>query len=100
MADMFDRLRSAEERFEQLNELLMDPAVVTDQNRYRDLMREHKQLTPIVEKYREHMAARQERDEAKAMLDEGGLDKDFKEMVLEQLDESGKKLEQLSLIHI
>ena len=68
MADMFDRLRSAEERFEQLNELLMDPAVVTDQNRYRDLMREHKQLTPIVEKYREHMAARQERDEAKAML--------------------------------
>ncbi|ERJ00328.1 peptide chain release factor 1 [Bittarella massiliensis (ex Durand et al. 2017)] len=96
MADMFDRLRSAEERFEQLNELLMDPAVVTDQNRYRDLMREHKQLTPIVEKYREHMAARQERDEAKAMLDEGGLDKDFKEMVLEQLDESGKKLEQTS----
>ena len=96
MADMFDRLRSAEERFEQLNELLMDPAVVTDQNRYRDLMKEHKQLTPIVEKYREHMAARQERDEAKAMLDEGGLDKDFKEMVLEQLDESGKKLEQTS----
>ena len=96
MADMFDRLRSAEERFEQLNELLMDPAVVTDQNRYRDLMREHKQLTPIVEKYREYTGVKKTLDEAKSLLDEGGMEKDFREMVEEEYAESKEKIETIS----
>ena len=70
--------------------------MVSDNLRYRDLMKEHKRLTPIVEKYLEYKKAKADAEEARALLEEGGLDKDFKEMVLEQLDESGKKLEQTS----
>ena len=44
-------------------------------------MKEHKNITPIVEKYREYKKADEAYTEAKAMLAEGGLEKDFREMV-------------------
>ena len=56
-------------------------------------MQEHKHLTPIVEKYREYVAAEQSYEEAKALLSEGGLDKDFKELAEEELKESKENME-------
>ena len=47
---MFDKLELTEKRYEEINQKLMDPEVVSDPNQYRDLMKEHKSLTPIVEK--------------------------------------------------
>ncbi|WRS27850.1 peptide chain release factor 1 [Oscillospiraceae bacterium MB08-C2-2] len=93
---MFDKLKSAEERYEQLNEQLMDPQVVSDNNRYRDLMKEYKNLTPIVEKYREYAKAKEGADEARQLLEEGGLDRDFRTMVEEELSENREKVEQCS----
>ena len=49
---MFEKLQLIEERYEEVNRRLMDPDVVSDQNAYRDLMKEYKSLTPIVEKFR------------------------------------------------
>ena len=49
---MFEQLSSAEERYQAINEKLMDPNVVSDPKQYADLMKEYKNLTPIVEKYR------------------------------------------------
>ena len=49
---MFEKLQLIEERYEEINRRLMDPNVVSDQNAYRDLMKEYKNLTPIVEKFR------------------------------------------------
>ena len=48
---MFDQLEGVVERYEEVGRQLMDPYVVSDNLRYRDLMKEHKRLTPIVEKY-------------------------------------------------
>jgi peptide chain release factor 1 len=90
---MFDKLKSVEARFDEINEKLMDPNVVSDQANYTSLMKELKNLTPVVEKYREHEKARESFDEAKALLDEGGMDKDFKEMAEEQLQESKEQME-------
>ena len=84
MADIFDKLSLTEKRFDEINEKLMDPNIVNDQHAYRDLMRELKHLTPIIDKYREYKAAKDNLEEAKEMLSEGGLDKEFKEMVQEQ----------------
>ena len=50
---MFEKLKDVAARYEQINEKLMDPTVVSDNNQYKTLMKEHKNLTPIVEKYRE-----------------------------------------------
>ena len=92
---MLDKLKSVEEKFEDINGQLCDPDVVSDIERYRKLMQEVKHLTPIVEKYREYKKAQADFEEAKELLDGGGLDRDFREMVQEQLEESRELAEQL-----
>lgn len=81
---MFDKLRAVEVRFEEVGQLLSDPAVISDNEQFKKLMKEHKELTPIVEKYREYSAAKKAESEAKELLDAGGMDKDFKELVEEE----------------
>lgn len=91
---MFDKLKDVEAKFEQINQRLMEPGVVNNNEQYRALMKEYKSLTPIVEKYREYTAAQAEADEAKELLDEGGLEKDFKAVVDEQYSEGKAKMEE------
>lgn len=93
---MLDKLRSAEERYEEINRRLMEPTVINDTDNYKSLMKEYKSLTPIIEKYREYMKAKEAHEEAKMMLDEGGLDRDFKEIVEEQYLDSQKQMETYS----
>ena len=90
---MLDKLKSVEEKFEDINAQLCDPDVVSDMDKYRKLMQDVKHLTPIVEKYREYKKVNADLEEAKMLLDEGGLDKDFREMVFEQLEESKQQIE-------
>lgn len=85
---MLERLKAAEEKFEEINSSLMDADVINDQDRYKKLMKEYKTLTPLVEKFREYKKAEAEFSEAKEMLNESGLDKDLKEMAQLQYDES------------
>lgn len=93
---MFDKLEVFEKRYEEINQKLYDPAVVSDQNQYKELMKENKNLLPIVEKYREYKKAKANEEEAKQMLNEGGLDKDFREMVETELQESREQLQVIS----
>ena len=92
---MLDKLNSIEERFEKINSDICEPDIVSDMEKYTALMRELKTLTPIVEKYREYKKADADLNEAKDLLDAGGLDKDFREMVQEQFDESRTRLEEI-----
>ena len=92
---MLEKVQLIEQHYEEINEKLMDPNVVNDQAAYRDLMREYKNLTPIVEKYRKYKKAEFDLEEVKSLLDVGGLDKDFKEM-LEEEYASGK--EQMAIL--
>ena len=78
---MFEQLGGAEERYQAINDQLMDPNVVSDPKQYAQLMKEYKNLTPIVEKYREYKKAQEDMDEAKMMLEESGLEKDFREKI-------------------
>lgn len=93
---MLERIEIFERRYEELNQKLCDPTVLADANLYTELMKEHKMLTPIAEKYREYKAASDALKEAKQLLDEGGLDRDFKSMVEQELDESREKVAKTS----
>ena len=93
---MFEKLKNVEDRYEEINNRLMDPAVVSDNEQYKNLMKEYKNLTPIVEKYREYTGVKKTLDEAKSLLDEGGMEKDFREMVEEEYAESKEKIETIS----
>lgn len=91
---MLDKLQSAANRFHELSLKLSDPSVISNNALYRDLMKEYKNLEPLIEKFNEYTKAKNGFEEAKEMLDAGGLDKDFKEMVQEEFDSNKALMEQ------
>ena len=93
---MLEKLLLIEQRYEEINQKLMDPNVVSDNTAYRELMKEYKNLTPIVEKIRAYQAAKQDFDEAKEMLGEGNLDKDMKELLQEEYESGKERMEKLN----
>ncbi len=93
---MFKRLEATEKRFVEINEKLCNVEVISDQEIYKSLMKELKNLTPVVEKYRELKKEENNLKEAKEMLEEGGMDKEFKEMAEMEIESSKEKIEKLS----
>lgn len=93
---MFDKLEVFKKRNDEINQMLYDPNIVSDQEKYRALMKEQKNLIPIVEKYDEYKKAKNNAEQAKQLLNDGGLDKDFKEMVEIELEESREAVEKIS----
>ena len=93
---MFKRLDAIEKRFVEINEKLCDAEVISDQETYKSLMKELKNLTPVVEKYRELKKEEKNLKEAKEMLEESGIDKEFKEMAEMEMESSKEKIETLS----
>ncbi|MBR4123645.1 MAG: peptide chain release factor 1 [Clostridia bacterium] len=89
---MFEKLSAVENRYEQMGVELTRPEVASDNALFTKLMKEHSELTPIVEKYREYCDAVKAEKEALEMLDAGGLDKDFKELVEEELSMAKEKI--------
>lgn len=85
---MFENLDVFEKRYEELNQKLYDPSVLTNQALYTELMKEHKNITPIVEKYREYVKACNSLQEARELMEEGGIDKDLKEMAEEEFQQA------------
>lgn len=92
---MFENLQTVVNRYEQIGVELTRPEVVTDNELFRRLMKEHSEMTPIVEKYREYTAAVTAEKEALEILEDGSLDKDFRELAEEELRTS--KADQLTL---
>lgn len=93
---MFENLKLTEQKYNEISEKLVDPAVIMDSAQYTKLMKEYKNLTPLIEKYREYSSAEKVAEEAKEMLKEGGLEHDFKELVQSEYDENKEKTERLA----
>ena len=85
---MLNKLKGAEERFEEITSMLYNPDVISDMELYSSLLKEQKNLSPVVEKFREYKAAEETLNESRTLLDEGGLDRDFKEMVQEEYEQA------------
>jgi len=93
---MFDKLGAVEARYEDINQKLYDPNVISDQAEYAKLMKEHKTLTPVVAKYREYTATKKTIEESREILEQGGLDKEMREMFQEEFDTAREALEKLT----
>ncbi len=92
---MLDKLTHVEARFEKVNELLCLPETVSDQKQYADLMKELKNLTPIVETFRQYKKAVNDGDAAKEMLADHP-EKELKEMLEIEVEECKEKANILS----
>ena len=99
---MFEKLEQAEKNYDEISDKLTRPEIISDNALYRDLMKEYKNLTPLIEKFREYKKVKSSLDEAKELLDEGGLEHDFKEMVQMEFEENKEKsaeiLEELKVL--
>lgn len=93
---MTDKLNGIEERYEKINELLCSPDIIGNQQEYAKLMKEQKNLTPVVEKFREYKQYVNTLTESKELLDAGGLDKDFRELVQEEFEQAKIDVERCS----
>ena len=83
---MLDRLQSVEDRYEKLNQLLMDPDIISDTKKLREYSKEQSDLQETVEVYREYKEVRGQISDTKSMLDEK-LDAEMREMAKEELSE-------------
>ena len=93
---MFENLSVFEQRCQDIDERICDPVVIADRKQYAELQRERKNLMPIVEKYREYTETQAQLDEAKSLLQEGGLDRELRELAEEQLSEARDALETIT----
>ena len=91
---MFDKLEDLVHHYEELMNLLSEPDVANDTNRFRKLMKEQNDLAPIVEAYKEYKAGKQNIEDSLAMLEEES-DEEMRELAKEELSESKAKVEEL-----
>jgi peptide chain release factor 1 len=92
--NVFDRLQSVEDRYERLNELLSDPEIINDSKKLREYSKEQSDIQETVQTYREYKQAREQLQDAKAMLEEK-LDAEMREMVKEELSDLEAQIEEL-----
>ncbi len=90
---MFERLADIEKKYIDLSDRINDPDVIADNESWRRLMKEHSDIAPIVEKYREYKAAAASVEEAKEMLNDS--DEDMRALAKEELAEGSARIEKL-----
>ena len=91
---MFDKLEDLLHHYEELMNILSEPDVANDSNRFRKLMKEQNDLLPIVEAYKEYRQMKQNIEDSLAMLEEES-DEEMRELAKEELNDSKKRLEEL-----
>ena len=92
--EMFDKLEDLLIRLEEILSELQEPDAASDPNRFRKLMKEQSELTPIVEAYKEYKACKQNIEESLELLNEES-DEDMRELAKEELNESKARVEEL-----
>ena len=91
---MFDKLEDLLIRLEEILSELQEPDVANDPNRFRKLMKEQNELTPIVEAYKEYKACKQAIEDSLEMLNEE-TDEEMRELAKEELNDAKKRVEEL-----
>lgn len=91
---MFDRLEKIRERYEEITKLLSDPTVIASQSRYRELSKEHSELTEIIRVYNQYRKMESDVREIRSML-HGANDPEMRELAKSEMEESQRKLASL-----
>lgn len=91
---MFDKLEDLLHRFDEILNELNEPTVAENQARFRALMKEQSDLTPIVEAYREYKKCNETVEDSLSLL-ESESDADMRDMLKEELNEAKKRIEEL-----
>jgi len=92
---MLDKLELVEERYEELNRLMAEPAVATDPVRLAEYAQEQAEIESLVQTYREYKSVLDELAQTQSMLQDDGLGEDMRELVAEEIETLKKRRTEL-----
>ncbi len=87
-ASIEEKLSRLTERYEEVGQLLSDPEIISNQNRFRDLSKEYAELEPVVQSYERYYQMKADRSEAETLLS----DPEMRDMAREELDACDEQL--------
>jgi len=90
-----NKLDNLKDRFDELEALLSDAEIISDQNRFRDLSKEYAEIEELVKSYDHFVQVTEDLDQAKEMQKDA--DPDIREMADEEFKSSSEELEKLEL---
>ncbi|UHR03157.1 peptide chain release factor 1 [Peptoniphilus sp. GNH] len=91
---MYDKLSVFEDRYLELEKLLIDPEIISNSAEFQKLAIEHGELEPIVSKYRAYKECKSNLEDSKEMLNDK-LEEDMRELVREDIKENEEKIKTL-----
>src|SRR5512147_2080880 len=91
---MLDRLEKVKERYEEITALLSDPNVLANQERYRELSKEHSDLTPLIRAYDRYRKVKDDLAGLKEIT-ETSSDPEMKALAYGEMDEAKAALQSL-----
>ena len=93
--DMLSKLQAVEDKYLELESMISDPSVLEDMTRWQRYNKEHSEMTPLVEAFREYKKVCQTIEDDKSMLEEGMDDDELRHMVEDELAEMRQRKEEL-----
>lgn len=91
---MFEKLEFIEEKFKELGLKISDPEVISNQNLWQKLMKEHSEMAPVVEKYKRYCETIEGLEESKNLIKESD-DEELRNMAKMEIEDLTPKLENL-----
>ena len=91
---MLDKLNVVKQRFDEVNDLIIQPDVIADQKRYIELNKEYKDLKALMDEREKYVELTQNISEAEEIIADGS-DAEMTEMAKMQLDEAKAELPEL-----
>ena len=91
---MLNRLKQMKLHYEQLSEKIASPEVMADMNAWRELVKEHSTLEPIITAYDEYLETERGIADCRAMLDSEETEQEMRTLAEEELAELSHKAAQ------
>ncbi len=93
---IFKKLKSAEDRYREIEQRMTLPEVVSDNKEYSKLIKEYKYLEPIIEKFREYSQAEKTMKDADSMMRDSSVEPELRELAEEEFKEYRQICESLT----
>ncbi len=88
---MIEKLKDIERKFVEIEEKLSDPEIISNMEEYKKYTKEYKNLSPVVEKYREYLSYVREKEDGEEVLASG--DEDMRDLAEEQIKSAKESME-------
>ena len=93
---MINKIKEIYDHYTELGQKLADPEIISDQAAYTKLMREHKHLTPIIDKYNEYLTNKTALDDSNELLLDPETDEEMRMLAEEEGREAKANIERIT----